>query len=114
MLSERIYYVDKNLNKIIESHFELVGSALWVELYRDKTNGSLWRLDTWDKFQQQYFVRVDKESWKDFDSRELQIELLKTTRGVTSEKCKWQGCNKNALAGIVFCERHAFEMGIRR
>jgi hypothetical protein len=85
-------------------------------LYKQKTDGTLWRLDGWDKYQEQYFVRIDDYStWKDFDATELQIELLKKERGTTEKQCSWNLCKNNALAGLVFCERHAYlEMGLKR
>jgi len=116
MLNERIYYIDSSLLDLIERDFELVDCDSWYKLYRNKSNGTYWRLDVWDKFQEQYWVQIDDFSnWKNFDATNLKIELLKNIRGESENICIWRGCSNKALSQLVFCKHHAFvEMGIRR
>ena len=115
-LTDKIYYADKNILKIIESEFELIDQKDWHRLYRNKTDNSFWRLDEWDKYQEQFFVRLEStDNWTEYDDRNLRIELLKKYRGTTDEKCTWKGCDKNALTEMAICEFHAYtEMGLRK
>jgi hypothetical protein len=115
-LTGKIYYSGKNILKIIESEFELVEQKNWYRLYRNTTNNSFWRLDEWDKYQIQFFVRLEtKEDWTEFDDRNLRMGLLKRTRGLSNKKCVWKDCNKTALKEIVYCEYHAYnEIGLRK
>jgi hypothetical protein len=58
----------------------MVDDKDWYQLYQHKTNKTYWRLDKWDKYQEQFFVRLDKtDNWIDFDDKELRIELLLLT-----------------------------------
>ncbi|WP_146185115.1 hypothetical protein [Flavobacterium pallidum] len=115
-MNESIYYVDKDILDLIEINFEFVEAKSWYKLYQNKTDKSFWRLDIWDKYQTQFFLKLETIfDWENFDARELEINLLKKTRGVTEEKCKWQNCQNKALNNLVFCEKHAYkEMGIRK
>ncbi|WP_299051803.1 hypothetical protein [uncultured Polaribacter sp.] len=115
-LKDKIYYADKNILKIIETEFELIDRKSWYILYKNKTDNSFWRLDEWDKYQEQFFVNLKStEKWAEFNDKTLRIELLKKSRGLSNEKCIWKDCEKNALNKIVYCEKHAYnEMGIRR
>ena len=115
-LKDKIYYTDKNILKIIESDFELIDQKNWYRLYRNKKDNSYWRLDEWDKYQQQFFVKLEStEKWSEFNDKNLRIELLKKLRGLSKEKCIWKDCEKTALNKIVYCENHTYnEMGIRK
>jgi hypothetical protein len=115
-LKDKIYYADKNILKIIETEFELIDRKSWYRLYKNKTDNSFWRLDEWDKYQEQFFVNLEStEKWSEFNDKTLRIELLKKSRGLSDEKCICKDCEKNALNKIVYCENHAYnEMGIRR
>ncbi|PIY12270.1 MAG: hypothetical protein COZ18_02485 [Flexibacter sp. CG_4_10_14_3_um_filter_32_15] len=116
MLKENIFYVDDTILKRIDSDFELIEKKDWYKLYQNKADKSFWRLDEWDKLQVQMFVKlVTIENWTEFDDKDLRIELLKKSRGLSIEKCNWKDCNKKALNNFVFCELHAYkEMGIRK
>lgn len=114
-MTDRIYYADKELINRIRTEFELVEEKGWYELYKNLSDKTFWRLDKWDKYQEQFFVRVDNvENWEEFDDKELRVQLLLKTRGTTDSKCIWNGCNNKTLIGLVYCERHAYEFGIRR
>ena len=106
----------KNILEIIESEFELVDQKNWYRLYRNIKDNSFWRLDEWDKYQEQFFVRLEStDNWTEYDDQNLRIELLKKYRGTTNQKCTWKGCNKNALTEMAICEFHAYtEMGLRK
>ena len=116
MLTENIYYVDKEILKHIESDFEFIERKNWYLLYRNKKNNSFWRLDEWDKYQIQMFVKLEsKENWAEYKDQDLRVNFLLKQRGVSNDKCKWKNCNKKALNNLVFCELHAYtEMGIRK
>ncbi|THD67435.1 hypothetical protein E7Z59_07165 [Robertkochia marina] len=116
LLTEKIYYADQNILKLIESQFELIDCRNWYRLYRNKLDNSFWRLDEVDKYQEQFFVRLESsENWTEYDDQSLRIELLKKHRGTSSKKCTWEGCDKNALNEMLICEFHAFkEMGVRK
>ncbi len=112
---EKIYLADKALLKIIVSDFDIIDDKGWYLLYKHRADGTFWRLDKWDKYQVQCFVRLDtSECWVDFDDKELRIELLSKTRGLSNDTCIWGGCTMFALRGLAYCALHAYEkMGIR-
>ncbi|TXD75222.1 hypothetical protein [Algoriphagus ratkowskyi] len=115
-LSEKIYYADQNILNRIESDFELIDRKDWYRLYRNKKDNSFWRLDEWDKYQEQLFVRLEStENWTAYDDKKLRMELLKHNRGTSDKKCIWKDCDRNALTEMAFCEFHAYtEMGLRK
>lgn len=114
-LTDDIYYADKEILDLLKSDFEHVDDKGWHELYQQKSDKSYWRLDKWDKYQQQFFVRLDStENWTEFNDTQLRIELLLRTRGVSDEKCVWKNCQKLALNGLAYCEVHAYEFGTRK
>jgi hypothetical protein len=116
MFSENLYYAEDEVLQSIGEYFELVESWSWYELYKHKGDGSFWRLDKWDKYQTQYFVRIsDLDSWHTFDITPSAIQLLKDFRGVKDSQCNWKDCANRALNNLAFCEFHAYnEMGIRK
>jgi len=116
MLKENIFYVDNTILKRIDSDFELIEKKNWYRLYQNKADKSFWRLDEWDKYQVQTFVELKSvENWTEFNDKDLRIELLKKSRGLSIEKCNWKDCTKKALNNLTFCELHAYiEMGIRK
>jgi hypothetical protein len=115
-LNEPINYVNDEILSSIESDFDLIEQRNWYKLYQHKINKSFWRLDEWDKYQDQFFVRLESlENWFEQDDRELRMEWLKKFRGTTKSKCIWKGCDNLALKELTMCEYHAYlEMGIRR
>jgi hypothetical protein len=115
-VTERIYYADKEILNTIKTDFDLIDDKGWYQLYQNKTDKTFWRLDKWDKFQEQFFVRLDtSDNWIEFDSKEFCIDLLRKSRGISDKKCIWKDCTNFSLQGIVFCERHAYEeMGLRK
>jgi hypothetical protein len=63
-MTERIFYADEELQERINTDFELIEKKGWYLLYRDKGDKTYWRLDVYDRLQQQYFVKIDKlENW---------------------------------------------------
>lgn len=116
MLTERIYYADKEILELIKIEFSFVEEKSWYKLYQNKSDKSYWRLDGWDKYHEQFFVRLNTpENWEDFDDKEFRIELLRRSKGVSDRECIWSNCGRQALIGLAYCERHAYEeMGIRR
>ena len=115
-LTDKIYYADKNILEIIESKFDLVDQKNGYRLYRNIKDNSFWRLNEWDKYQEQFFVWLETtDNWTEYDDQNLRIELLKKYRGTTNQKCTWKGCNKNALTEMAIFEFHAYtEMGLRK
>jgi len=117
MLTEEIYYADKEILDIIKLDFDLIDDKGWYQLYQYKKDKTFWRLDKWDKYQEQIFVRlISNGNWTEYDDTELRIKLLQTSKGNdSSRKCIWIDCDRPTLNGLVFCERHAYlEMGIRK
>ena len=116
MLTKKIYYADKEILDLIQVGFDLIEKKTWYQLYQNKSDRSYWRLNEWDKYQEQFFVRLTTtENWQEFDDKELRIELLMETRGISDKICTWNNCSRLALQGMAYCERHAYEeMGIRR
>lgn len=116
ILKENIYYVDDTILKRIDTDFELIEKKDWYRLYQNKADKSFWRLDEWDKYQVQMFVKLKSvENWIEFNDKDLRIELLKKGRGLSNEKCNWKDCNKKAINNLAFCELYAYtEMGIRK
>lgn len=115
-LSQKIYYADQIILNRIESEFELIDRKDWYKLYQNKKDNSYWRLDEWDKNQEQFFVRLEStENWTAYDDTELRMELLKQHRGITDQNCTFKNCDRKALTGMVICEFHAYtEMGLRK
>ncbi|MCE6988616.1 hypothetical protein [Dyadobacter sp. CY323] len=115
-LTEYIYYADVTIQAVISADFTFIDGAGWYELYQYNYDQSFWRLDRFDKLQELFFVKLpSKNDWANYNSQELQIELLVKTRGFTTMPCIWQGCAKLTLQGLAYCERHAYsEMGIRK
>ena len=115
-LPNNIYYAQEEILDKIKADFNLIDDKDWHQLYQHKTDNTFWRLDKWDKYQTQFFVRIETLSnWVSFDDKELRIVLLLNTRGTSNEKCSWGNCNKSSLHGLAYCERHAYEeMGIRK
>jgi len=116
MLKDNIYYVDDVILQRIESDFDHIEKKGWYRLYQNKLDKSFWRLDEWDKYQVQIFVKLESvKNWEELDDKGLRMELLKEFRGLSNEKCKWKDCSRKALNNLVFCEIHAYkEMGIRK
>jgi len=115
-LQKEIYYVDKRILDIIRNDFDLVDKKDWYELYQSKSDTSYWRLDSWDKYQQRFFLKLDsKRNWTKFDGNELMMNLLLETRGVSDELCVWKDCKNPALNALAYCVYHAYgEIGIRK
>lgn len=115
-LPKKIYYVDRTILDLIQNGFMLVDKKDWYELYVNKSDNSFWRLDAWDKYQEQFFLKLEsKENWTEFDGKELMMDLLLETRGTSDEVCVWKDCKKSALNGLAYCVRHAYEeVGIRK
>jgi hypothetical protein len=107
-LTEKIYLVDEYILKIIESEFENVDRKDWYILLKNKNDDSLWRLDVWDKYQTQFLIKLDSfENWSIVNDKELRMEFLKNQKGISDERCTWNGCERNSLLGIKICEFHA-------
>lgn len=115
-LTENIYYAEEDILKRIESDFKLIDSIDWYRLFQNKSDKSYWRLDVWDKYQEQCFVRLESnKDWSEFDDQKLRIALLKKHHGTTKNKCIWKDCDKNTLRELTMCEYHAYtEMGLRK
>ncbi|WP_026954368.1 hypothetical protein [Algoriphagus vanfongensis] len=115
-LSEKIYYADQTILDRIKSEFELIDRKDWYRLYRNKKDNSYWRLDEWDKYQEQFFVRLNSfENWSTYDDKELRMGLLKQHRGTTDQICTWNDCDRKTLTDMALCEFHAYtEMGLRK
>jgi len=115
-MTERIYYADKEIINTIKTDFDLIDDKNWYQLYQNKIDKTFWRLEKWDKNQEQIFVRLDtSDNWIEFDDKEFRIILLLKSRGISDKKCIWKDCNKSSIQGLVYCERHAYEeMGIRK
>lgn len=113
---DSIYYADDSILNTVTHSFSFVEEFGWYELYQHKGDLSFWRLDKYDRLQERYFVKLpSREDWINFNSQELQIELLFRTRGASETPCIWENCTKSALNGLAFCERHAYsEMGVKR
>jgi len=116
MLTDRIYYVDNSILEIVQMDFDVIDDRGYYQLLQNKSDKTYWRLDNYDKYQERFLVKLESQTdWTIFNSKELQIELLSKTRGISDKKCMWINCNKSALQGLVYCERHAYEeMGIRK
>ncbi|WP_018230335.1 hypothetical protein [Methyloversatilis universalis] len=95
---------------------ELVDRKNWYELYRRVEDGTHWRLDAEDKFQQRYLVQIDElGGWESFDSSALEKQLLLESRtGLGSDECICAGCVSLALLGSAFCLNHTYERGVRK
>jgi hypothetical protein len=98
------------------AELDFVERANWYELYRHKADGSYWRLDADDKYQQRFMVRIDElDSWDTFDSRPLEKALLLEHRGgISDEVCLQQGCSLNTIGKSAFCLDHTYERGVRK
>lgn len=100
----------------VMAQLEFVERANWYELYRHKINGTYWRLDAADKYQQRFLVRVERlEDWSTFDSGPLEQSLLLARRGgLGIDRCMQMGCDEVVLKGSAFCLGHTYERGVRQ
>jgi hypothetical protein len=98
------------------SNLEKVGDEGWYELYRNKVDGRLWRIDKDDKYQQSYALQVlPGMDWKTYDPTPDIKALMLATRGESSTgRCMVAGCSAKPLNDLAFCVEHAFERGVRR
>jgi hypothetical protein len=98
------------------AQLEFIDRAGWYELYRRTSDGTHWRLETEDKYQQRFLVRIDDlANWKTFDSAPLEKGLLLESRGgMSSETCMWQRCGAASLNGSAYCLDHTYEKGVRK
>jgi len=97
----------------ILNELEKVETKNWFTLFRAPVDNSYWRIEAWDKYQQQYLLRIDDlENWDTIDSTELQKKLLQNNRGVSEDECAWKGCSKPSLKGLAFCVDHAYNQGL--
>jgi hypothetical protein len=95
---------------------EPVATENWRTLYRRKADGSHWSLDAWDKYQQQFLVRVvslDKWSTEDHSVAEKAL-LIEARGGESSEACHWTSCTRNSLQGVAYCVDHLYAQGVRK
>lgn len=111
-----IYYLDKELQKLIDKDFDLIEKKNWYLLFKNRKDNSYWRLDSHDKYHERFFVKLgSKVDWDKYDAELLIIELLKNSRGVSNSKCIWKNCDKLSLNELAYCEFHSYkEMGIRK
>ena len=115
MYSDSALLVDEKLLEALKHDFELVDSAHWFELYRSRRDGSLWRLDEWDRYQERFLIRVPSHiGWTEFDARQLLEGFLEKHRGVSAERCSMKDCQRPALNKLAYCSKHAYEIGIRK
>jgi hypothetical protein len=93
-----------------------VATENWYELFRCNSCDQLWRLDIWDKEQDQFAAKVPSaHDWVEFDTIPAQKELLLKTRGgIGSIQCSWAQCNQTAVKNLLICVDHLYEMGNRR
>ena len=114
MFSDSVLLVDEKLLETLKDDFELIDSASWFELYRFRRDGSLWRLDEWDKYQERFLVQVPSQvGWANFDCRQLQEKFLEKRRGISTERCSMKDCQRPTLNKLAYCSKHAYEIGIR-
>jgi hypothetical protein len=114
---EANYFDDANpIDQLRLSELELVARANFFELYHRKADGSYWRLDMADRYQQRFLIRIAQpDSWAKFDASALEIALLLSHRGgLASGACVQLGCNAAPLQGSAFCPDHAYAQGLRR
>jgi hypothetical protein len=111
------YFDDDSLSAREQmAELELVDRANWFELYRRNSDGSLWRLDVQNKYQQRYLVRIDERSgWENFDASIVEMTLLLEHRGgLGTSSCIQQGCTSPTVKGSAFCLSHTYERGVRK
>ncbi len=86
-----------------------------VVLFRCADCGASWQIDRWARDGVNLCVRVDDpDNWQTFDDKPLRYRYLEQNRGGKStERCRWQCCDKYAVKGLAFCAECAFEkMGV--
>jgi hypothetical protein len=88
----------------------------WVRLCRCAICGQLWRIDEWDKYQDQVAIKVSAiESWDSCDYKPLKLQLLVNARGgLSKEQCAWANCSHVAVKGVAFCAEHLYDTGARK
>ena len=110
------FHANTAMSRAHLAELDLVAKEGWYELYRHKTDGSHWRIDQEDKYQERFMVEIkDFASWQSFDSSQLEMQLLLGSRGGHSQdQCLVAGCHEHALRGSAFCLRHTYERGVRK
>lgn len=115
-LDKPIFYLTEELRELVESELEFVREIPFFKVYRDPETGQYWRVPIPDKYQTEFLVNLPPGvDWIEFDSRELEISLLKEYRGISANQCIWKECNESALNGLRYCAMHALtKMNIRK
>jgi hypothetical protein len=88
----------------------------WVWLGACPQCSNLWKIDAWDKYQQQFVERVqDEDNWERQDTTEQRKQLLLKSRGgLTEEECIWAGCHQKRVEGVAYCLDHLWDTGARK
>jgi hypothetical protein len=88
----------------------------WVRLFRCSDCEQLWRIDEWDKYQNQIAIKIPTtREWELFDSSAHVKQLILQSRGgETNEICRMARCNRAAVMGVAFCIDHLYDTGARK
>ena len=88
----------------------------WAYLMECPICAQLWRIDTPDKYQTQFAVKLAvADDWASVDTVGLQKEyLLQSRGGTTDDTCIWAECNGKRVRGVVYCIDHLYETGARK
>lgn len=114
-LDKPIFYLTEEFRDLVESELEFVREIPFYKVYWDPETGEYWRIPIPDKYQTEFLVKLPPETdWTTFDSREMEISLLKEHRGTSANQCIWKECKESALNGLRYCAMHAYtELNIR-
>jgi len=88
----------------------------WVWLGVCPQCSTLWKIDAWDKYQQQFVERVQNEdNWEKQDTTQQRKQLLLKSRGgLTEEECIWKGCHHKRVKDVAYCIDHLWDTGARK
>ena len=109
------FHEGRKFEKEVKSDLEIIERKNWKILCRAKSDGSYWILDETDKYQTRFLVRLPcPENWSEFDTVELEKNLLLESRGgLSGDNCLWKQCGQKALIGSAYCLDHTYEAGTR-
>lgn len=111
-----VFYLDDGPNGFQNGLTKIDKDTQNSELFECPDCGTLWAIDTWDKYWFQVVGRIqNRNAWTTSVSEEKRKELLLRSRGgTTDEECIWNNCKKKRVKGVVYCIDHLYETGARK
>ncbi len=108
----RIIRVNGTLQQLYPD-FKHVATGAWKALVQCPDCGQLWSVDEWDKYQTQLAIKLEAvETWSQSDETHRKAFLMQS-RGLSTQRCMWNGCGEAQLNNSAYCVDHLYAVGVR-